>query len=339
LSNIQDGIVAKRAKVAEPRDGFSIRAVARMASVEPDTLRMWERRYGFPKPSRTAGGARVYSAADVETLRLIARAQQEGFRAGETVGRQPEELRSMLAAAAAPQAPSQRSPAPSRPRCWTVDELLDALMRYEVGTLRTELRRAALMLGPKRFVTDLASPLVGRLGDLWEAGALDIHQEHLMSELLSTQLRLLLNAAEELGADKTVLLATPSGELHELGLEMVAVYLAYYQIQPRLVGVDTPASQIIKAAKSLQVDAIGLTISSAANVDAMRAEVEQVLRGALAVERVWLGGGGAARLGIRSPNLRIVNAWSDLDDAITDLRTAGHTASLPPTPTSLEHER
>jgi DNA-binding transcriptional MerR regulator len=41
-----------------------------MLGISPNTLRSWERRYGFPKPHRSAGGHRQYSLAEIESLRL-----------------------------------------------------------------------------------------------------------------------------------------------------------------------------------------------------------------------------------------------------------------------------
>jgi DNA-binding transcriptional MerR regulator len=41
-----------------------------MLRVSPNTLRSWERRYGFPRPLRTAGGHRQYGLAEIEALRL-----------------------------------------------------------------------------------------------------------------------------------------------------------------------------------------------------------------------------------------------------------------------------
>lgn len=322
LSKAQDCPVAKPSgTVVEPLEGFSIRAVARMAAIEPDTLRMWERRYGFPKPRRTAGGARVYSPDDVDVLRLIARAQKEGFRAGEVVGRTRAELVSLLeAAGAALRENVAGPPAPPRAQDDLVERLLHALGRSEASTVRKELRKAALHMGPKVFVTDLAAPLLARLGELWEAKVLDIHHEHLMTKLLSTQLRILLAASEDLGADRTVLLAAPSSEQHELGLEMIAVYLAFHQVEPRFLGVDSPAAQIVEAARSLRVDAVGMTISEAVDMPRVKAEVERVARGLGADRPLWLGGAGARRLDLRGPNIRCVDSWAELDRVIRDLR-------------------
>jgi DNA-binding transcriptional MerR regulator len=44
-------------------------AAAAMLGVSPNTLRSWERRYGYPEPRRTAGGHRQFDVAEIEALR------------------------------------------------------------------------------------------------------------------------------------------------------------------------------------------------------------------------------------------------------------------------------
>jgi DNA-binding transcriptional MerR regulator len=44
-------------------------AAAEILGVSPNTLRSWERRFGYPKPRRTQGGHRQYDLAEVEALR------------------------------------------------------------------------------------------------------------------------------------------------------------------------------------------------------------------------------------------------------------------------------
>jgi MerR family transcriptional regulator, light-induced transcriptional regulator len=51
-------------------NGIRTNAAAVMLGVSPNTLRSWERRYGFPKPLRSAGGHRQYSLTEIEALRL-----------------------------------------------------------------------------------------------------------------------------------------------------------------------------------------------------------------------------------------------------------------------------
>ncbi|NLV73961.1 MAG: helix-turn-helix transcriptional regulator [Chloroflexi bacterium] len=55
---------------------YVISVVAKMVNLHPQTLRYYER-VGLIKPSRTSGRIRLYSQADVEDLRKIARITEE----------------------------------------------------------------------------------------------------------------------------------------------------------------------------------------------------------------------------------------------------------------------
>lgn len=50
---------------------FPIREVSRITGINPVTLRAWERRYGLIQPTRTDSGHRLYSQADIESVRSI----------------------------------------------------------------------------------------------------------------------------------------------------------------------------------------------------------------------------------------------------------------------------
>lgn len=50
-------------------NGIRTNAAAVMLGVSPNTLRSWERRYGFPRPHRSPGGHRQYALAEIESLR------------------------------------------------------------------------------------------------------------------------------------------------------------------------------------------------------------------------------------------------------------------------------
>jgi len=50
--------------------GIRTNAAAAILGISPNTLRSWERRYGFPCPTRSAGGHRQYALGEIEALRL-----------------------------------------------------------------------------------------------------------------------------------------------------------------------------------------------------------------------------------------------------------------------------
>mgnify|MGYP003347622001 CR=1 FL=1 len=63
----------------------SIAAVERDTGIGKDTLRIWERRYGFPTPGRDGFGERSYPLEQVEKLRVIKRLLDQGHRPGRIV--------------------------------------------------------------------------------------------------------------------------------------------------------------------------------------------------------------------------------------------------------------
>jgi PAS domain-containing protein len=62
--------------------GLTLKAVSRRTGVPVATLRTWQRRYGFLRPIRSAGGVRLYGEADVERVIKLRRLMDRGMRAG-----------------------------------------------------------------------------------------------------------------------------------------------------------------------------------------------------------------------------------------------------------------
>ena len=62
---------------SKPGRRLSIGALARATGVPAETLRTWERRYGFPEPERTSTGHRRYTLETLERVRMV-----HGTRAG-----------------------------------------------------------------------------------------------------------------------------------------------------------------------------------------------------------------------------------------------------------------
>jgi DICT domain-containing protein len=58
---------------------LAIKDVAERTGIAAGTIRMWEQRYGFPEPDRTAAGYRRYSDDDVESLRRVASYRRLGL--------------------------------------------------------------------------------------------------------------------------------------------------------------------------------------------------------------------------------------------------------------------
>ena len=292
--------------------GFGIGAVSQMTGIDEHTLRIWERRYGFPRPERSSGGTRQYTNADVYRLRLIRQALARGHRPREVVGK---DVLAMEALA------RQQEPIPSPAPLAAPPELeliLAALKQDDVNTVRAGLRSLAILHGPRGFVLHVAQPLLSQVGQLWRAGELEIHQEHLLSQCMSTQLGI-LGSLHENNAGPVVVLATLPNEPHGLGLEMVALYLATGGASPRVIGVSTPKDQIIRAAHAHQAAAVGLSLLQSSDLLAAASEIRQLAPQLPPNTVLWLGGSGATSLP-PIEGARIVTTWDDLDKVMAALR-------------------
>jgi DNA-binding transcriptional MerR regulator/methylmalonyl-CoA mutase cobalamin-binding subunit len=293
----------------------SIKVVSELTGLPMGTLRAWERRYGFPKPSRREGSnRRVYSNEQIDRLRVVSQALERGYRPGDVIPLTPAELHELLSNdTGARGAPGGRAIA-------DVPALIGLLLRDEVRRIEDELRLAATALGPKRFVTELAQPLAQAVGQAWAAGTLAIRQEHVMTECLTTQLRWLLAAQQDAEGSPTVVLSTLPGESHTLGLQMVAVYLALSAAKPRLLGANTPPEQVIAAAEAFGARVVGIGLTAAADPVVARLELERLARGLPTPLALWVGGGGARALGKVSARIQPIDSWLALDAALARAR-------------------
>src|SRR5215213_9573916 len=73
---------------------FNLKVVLNETGLAADTLRAWERRYGLPLPQRTAGGHRLYSQYDIETIKWLIARQAEGLSISRAVDLWNEQLAS-----------------------------------------------------------------------------------------------------------------------------------------------------------------------------------------------------------------------------------------------------
>ncbi len=248
--------------------GLSIADVARETGLGKDTLRVWERRYGFPQPTRDAQGERLYSQADVERLRLVRRLMLQGHRPGQLVAVPLEQLRQKLPQPASSSLADPHTPgsagATGLAQAQPLHQALALLERHEVAALRAHLAQTQARLGLGAWVQQLVAPLTQAVGQAWELGRLSIHQEHLYTEVVQDVLRQAIRSLPEPGVATRprVLLTTLPGETHALGLLMAEAMLALEGAACTSLGVQTPVDELLLAAQIHQIDIVALSATA-----------------------------------------------------------------------------
>ncbi|MFL6715201.1 MAG: MerR family transcriptional regulator [Burkholderiaceae bacterium] len=271
------------------RPALGITATERETGLSKDTLRVWERRYGFPRPDRDAHGERLYPAIQVDRLRLLKRLMDQGHRPGRLMAASEEELNALSVAAAAP----TRQPA--------TDPLLQQLMAlvkgHDVPQLRSALNQAMLRQGLQDFVVHTLSALNRAVGEAWMSGEFEIFEEHLYTEQVQALLRQAIATlpTQQAGSPR-ILLTTVPEEQHGLGLLMAEALMALDGATCISLGIQTPLFDIAMAARAQQADMVALSFSSAYPSRQVAPQLAQ-LRALLpdSVE-LWAGGAGVERV-------------------------------------------
>jgi methylmalonyl-CoA mutase cobalamin-binding subunit len=120
-----------------------------------------------------------------------------------------------------------------------------------------------------------------------------------------------------------ILLATLPNELHGLGVEMVALYLAAGGIDARVLGVSTPPREIARAAQALRADAVGVSVSASADATDVVRAIDEIVPELPRRVPLWLGGEGAQKLKKGLPGVRQLPTWKALDEAVAALEPVG----------------
>ena len=294
---------------------LNIAAVERDTGLSKDTLRVWERRYGFPAPDRDEHGDRIYPLEQVEKLRLIRRLLDQGRRPSKIVGSTTAELMREIEALP-PNSPAEASPAINEA------DFLKLVRLHRSSELRAALQQLLLKQGLQRFVAETVSVLNVAVGESWMRGELDVPEEHLYSEQVQNVLRNAIGTQASNAGRPRVLLTTVPDELHGLGLLMAEAMLVPEGASCVSLGTQTPITDIHGAAVASEFDVVALSFSGAFP---LRQALEGLrdLRNRLP-QRIGLWAGGAGLAG-RPPVIdgdRVIPSLDVTLSALTEWRAA-----------------
>jgi DNA-binding transcriptional MerR regulator/methylmalonyl-CoA mutase cobalamin-binding subunit len=290
---------------------LNIAAVERDTGLAKDTLRVWERRYGFPAPVRDEHGNRLYCPADVEKLRIIRRLLDQGRRPARLVGASVEELLAELEKKVEDASPDTPAAADREA------DFLQLVKLHRSVELRATLQQLLLKQGLQRFVADTVSVFNTAVGQAWMRGDLDVPEEHLYSEQVQNVLRNAIGSHLSTANRPRILLTTFPEEQHGIGILMVEAMLAPEGATCVSIGTQTPLTDIASAAISGRFDIIVLSFSGAYP---QRQAIEGLghLRKQLPSSiDVWAGGGALSGKSAHINGVRIIHT---LDDAVHALR-------------------
>ena len=273
--------------MVENEGHYSIGMVERDTGIGRDTLRVWERRYGFPEPVRNDKGERIYPAAQLRRLQQVRRLLDQGLRPGKLLPLSDDALDRLEA---------EFQPVNSQQQDESVAALLEAMRSTDADSVATLLNDQYKTKGMESFILTTLIPLLSSVGELWAGGRLQIFQEHFLSAQLIRFLNTEISRMQLTARKPLVLLATLPGEQHSLGLLLLAAMLSHRGIATVNLGAEVPMDQIRRAIDQFRADIVGITFSGAYQYSNIRPHLLELRELIPDDVDIWTGGEGVRRL-------------------------------------------
>lgn len=277
---------------------MTIQQLSQEIGIGPDTLRIWERRYGYPLPQRDSRGHRCYSKDQLEELRIVKRLQSLGYRPGRIFALTFAERRRLL----------EKAWQQASPESACLERLATKSTPNEI---EQELRSRLGNMGLENFIHNFAVPLIQTLDRGWTAGCVSMARSHLVSDRLDLLLNEQLNLPLAGNEGVRVLFLTLSGERHKLGLLMAAALFHLQGIEVFLLHEELPLSEVPQLAAELQVAGVALSFSAHFSVTQAKQYLVS-LRNTLDRKIKLFAGGHAVQGGINLPDIIICTELAEI---------------------------
>lgn len=241
---------------------YPIKAVSNLTGLSIYVIRAWEKRYNAVVPERTETNRRLYSQEDVEKLKLLHLASENGHSIGTIAHYNIDELKKIVGDTK--DVPSVSKISFSEPEGATNNKYLINSIKYieelDVNSLEHELYKALVDLPQPKFIKEVIAPLLEKIGFLWKEGDIRIVNEHLSTAVIRKILTSLIDNNSVPNNAPSILLATPRGQLHELGALIIGVIASADGWNVIYMGPNLPGEEIAAAIDKIHPKVVALSI-------------------------------------------------------------------------------
>ncbi len=242
---------------------YNLKVVLKETGLAADTLRAWERRYGLPMPQRTAGGHRLYSQRDIETIKWLMKRQDEGLSISRAVDLWNEQLASgtdpLAGTLQAGQTPVSTLPIPYQPET-TLDTIreawIQACMEFNEARAEQTLNQAFSMFPVEAVSIEVLQKGMSEIGSRWYTNQASVQQEHFASALAMRRLDALLSASPYPTRNQTILVGCPAEEWHTFTPLLLSLLLRRRGLNVIYLGANVPVDQFANTVQDLKADLV-----------------------------------------------------------------------------------
>jgi MerR family transcriptional regulator, light-induced transcriptional regulator len=293
-----------------------IHRVAKLTGLSKDVIRVWERRYGLVKPSRSSNRYREYSDEEVALLRFVKAQMEQGATIGALATEGHDQLVARMRIATPVSAEEQK------PLERLLDDLMGSLDPLDKAGFERRLNGAVAVIPFDEAVQRILLPLQRRIGELWHQGRLNIGVEHYVTKIIQQKLFSVMNQLPVNESGPRILIACPEGETHEIGAQAVAYIAAIKGCHVYYLGPNLPHSDLVIFCETITPDLVLLSLTEVRPEAAMLQQLKDLEQ--LATRwSVAVGGQGARAIGdrLRDTKIELLDDLVALHSRLTILLT------------------
>ena len=224
---------------------FTIKDLENLSGIKAHTIRIWEQRYQFLKPSRTGTNIRYYSNDELKKILNIALLNKYGFKISHIDKMNEGEVRDKILSLTQIQAQQER----------LINELIQCMVDLNMDELEHIIDNYIETKGIEKAIVQIIFPFMEKIGILWVTNHINPAQEHLVTNIIRQKLVVGIEEVTSLvKVKKTVLLFLPEGEYHELGLLFMYYLLKSRGVSAIYLGANVPLIDVEYVAKLKKPD-------------------------------------------------------------------------------------
>ena len=226
-------------------NSFTIKDLENLSGIKAHTLRIWEQRYSFLKPSRTFTNIRYYSNDELKKILNISLLNKYGYKVSHIDKMSETEIREKIVTLSQQEAQQER----------IVNELVQCMVDVDSDGFEKLLTEQIRTKGIEKTITQILFHYLEKMGILWMTNHINPAQEHLVTNIIRQKLIVGIDNVESpLKINKTVLLFLPENEYHEIGLLFMFYLLKKRGVQVIYLGANVPLSDVGFVAKLKKPD-------------------------------------------------------------------------------------
>jgi DNA-binding transcriptional MerR regulator len=301
---------------------FNIQVASQLSGVAAATIRAWEKRYNAVVPERAENKHRLYSEGDIEKLALLFSLTEVGQSIGKIAHLELQELKEVYSRLMHRPYDDMQVITPHHEKVDTqkmLNSFLLALSAYKLDIISHELEKAKTLLSPKDLCLKILVPLYQEIGNRVYLNKLTIAQEHTLSALVRFYLGQMIGQhyQKTLLRNELVLISTPEGETHEIGILGAALLCVHYGIKFIFLGTNLPAGSLAEAANALGAKAVllGATNTDANSQSRLDEYLHNLKQEMNSNVELWIGGNlkPTLRGALEKKKMRIFPSLDSLD--------------------------